>query len=128
MPIGSSWPFQIAQDRCNLRGISPKQRVSTRHCMCKTLKRFYFLQFLLYPAVTFLTGVVSWKIWGTFVPAFVVGDFTDSFLVGDDTSDTLEVSASAVDFLGEASLDASVPSTTDVHTAVAVKEVVSRST
>src|SRR5215813_1260368 len=44
-----------------------------RIAMYKTLKRFYFLQFLLYPAATFLTGMVSWLAWGTFFPAFIVG-------------------------------------------------------
>jgi len=41
--------------------------------MYQTFKKFYWLQFVLYPVCGFVIGVVSFKLWGTFVPAFVFG-------------------------------------------------------
>jgi hypothetical protein len=40
--------------------------------MYERLKRLYLSQFLLYPITVFLVGVVSWKLFRTFVPAFVL--------------------------------------------------------
>jgi hypothetical protein len=39
----------------------------------KTLRRIYPLQFLLFPLITFLSGVASWKLFQTFIPAMIVG-------------------------------------------------------